>query len=193
MLSFPPFKYGANVFTASEVACGVELVEPTRGHTNTAEATRARNVYFRLAVHPYSMHIFDFAANCRTRECFREAARNKLNSLMDYADLMAKTQELAQGFNPVKVGQDWLMYKESFLVKAVKSWPEADKRVKAITSMLDEFGMLQEDTFDNEAGVCDTRYTEMMGDMGVLVSLIKDELMKGSVLCKNALKLKLSV
>ena len=170
----------SSAFTASNVACGVEVFDPTHGHANSTEATKARNFFFKMAMHPFSLHIFDQAANGPDKDYFRAAAKNKLQSLMNYADSMAKTQSLAQSFAPVKVGKDWMIYRNSFLVGAVEVWPEADKRVKAITQMLDDFGLLQEDTHDNEAGVCDDRYTQMVRDFGVLVSLIKSELAKGA-------------
>ena len=179
MFSYPPFKNAASAFTATEVASGVELVVPTHGHANTVEATRARNFYFKMALHPFSMHIFDQAANGNSEEYFRTSAKRRLKSLKDYIDAMTRTHSVAQEFEPVRVGREWSIYKDSFLVRSTSCWPEASRRAQAITDMLEEYGMLQDDTADNEAGVCDTRYTQMATDLGTLIKLLKRELAKG--------------
>jgi len=98
---------------------------------------------------------------------------------MDLTETIEGTQLVARDFAPVAVGRSWILHTDSFIVKALEPWPPARRFIQSITIMLEEFGMLQADTFDNEPGVCVRRYREMVSDLGNLVTIIKTEMVKG--------------
>jgi hypothetical protein len=157
MFSFPPFGRGS-VFTAEKVVSGIQLVSPSFSHDVDAVTTSTRNFHFRLALHPYSLHILDQAAHTTNKELFMQNIDLQLNELLSLHKQMYQILRQATNFVPVVVGRYWLTMKDSLLVKSLSPWDLARTHIDKITSMLLEFGMLQEDTFDNEAGVCAIRY-----------------------------------
>jgi hypothetical protein len=182
MFAFPPFISGATAFSADEVFCGVALVQPTHGHNSSTEANKVRSYNFRLALHPYTMHVFDKAAhrNSANAGIFRNAVMDEFKKLLDSTDTIANSQCSAQRqFRPVITGATWSVYKDSFLISSLEPWTEAKRLIASITGMMEEFNMLdgQIRTYDGEQ--IRARYDAMVKDYGVLVSLIKSELRKG--------------
>lgn len=80
--------------------------------------------------------------------------------------------------------------RDSILVRALHEWPEAKAKIDAIAGMLTDAGMLQEDTFDNEAGVCDASYYKMLDDFTDLLKIIDGELEDGNFISGRLQKIK---
>ena len=178
MFSFPPFGRGS-VFTASKVVSGIQLVSPSHSHDVDEVAASTRDHFFRMALHPFSLHVMDKAARTTNKERFIQSLDEALNELHNSHKQLYQILRQATNFVPVVVGHFWLSAKDSFLIKAVSPWDLAVTHINKITSMLQEFGLLQEDTFDNEAGVCAIRYYDMVDDLSKLTNLIHGELQKG--------------
>ena len=177
MFSFPPFESGS-VFTSTEVRTGVELVLPTHSHATTESVATTRNFHFRLALHPYS-EILNNAATTNNISVFGRAIRQEFGVLLQQKEDFYKARRQARGFDPIAIGRLWMSARGSLLVHALQDLPEAKARTEAITNMLQDAGMLQEDTLDNEAGVCEVGYYKMLEDLSVLLGMVSKQLDDG--------------
>ena len=179
MFTFPPFKSGGSAFTAAEVYSGVEMVEPSHGHSASSEVAQVRNDCFLMALHPWVMQIFATAACDPEKGNFRAVAIQNTASVLEFVDAMAKTQVAAREFSPASLGQAWKIYMESPYLKALSAWPQAQKRVASITETLRGSGMLHYNLPGNVARVCVEKYTRMVKELEILVTLLKQEATKG--------------
>ena len=182
MFAFPPFISGASSFSAEEVFCGVALVQPTHGHNSSVEANKVRSYNFRLALHPYTLHVLDNAAHRNSANVagFRDAVMSEFKKLLDFTDTVSRSQTSAsRNFRPVVTGATWSLYKDCFLIKALSPWMAANALITSITQMMEEFDMLDGETRSYEGSHFRSRYDAMVKDYGDLVNLIKSELRKG--------------
>ncbi|CBY07717.1 unnamed protein product [Oikopleura dioica] len=129
-----------------------------------------------MAMHPYSRAILDNAASTNNKSVFGRVLITNLDQLAEEKKRMNRSVHQARGFEPIAMGQTWMTARDSILIKALHEWPEAKARIDAIAGMLHDNGLLQDDTADNEYGVCDVRYYKMIDDFTELLKIIDSEL-----------------